>query len=117
MSLAERSHAASRGLSRPAPGWQERTTYGTGGSGEEVVGSGEVVVRGRAENQKVARSRISVVSSENACATDTFRVTTTMLGGYGQLPPRGPDVLDAPPWVAGPVAHRFKRDPSIPYDL
>src|SRR6476620_3445975 len=37
------ANAGSRHLSRPPPGWQERTTYRTGGSGQEVVGSGEVV--------------------------------------------------------------------------
>jgi hypothetical protein len=69
------------------------------------------------ENQKVARSRISAVSSENACATDTYRVTTTMLGGYGQLPPRGPDVLHAHPPVAGPLRITFRSDLPIPYCL
>lgn len=53
---------------------------------------------------------MSVVSSENPCATDTFRVTTTMLGGYGQLPPRGPDVPHAHPRGAGDVAsHAIPR--------
>lgn len=74
-------------------------------------------MRGRAENQKVAGSRISVLSRENVCSGDTFRVGADQLGGYGRISRRGPDVLHAHPPVAGPLRITFRSDLAIPYCL